>query len=153
MNKKRLLKLADLLEADAKNKKGIKFDLDYIAVKADVHPTKEMTYKPGEVVALDCGTAACAIGLACISGAFKRSGLTYRVDEYWGVEPVYGEHDGWGNAERAFFGLSDGEVEFLFQTWSYPHGKTKGAEGERYVAKRIRNFVAGKVAPPQGEEW
>ena len=56
MNKKRLLKLADLLEADAKNKKGIKFDYWATANLAD----------PKEPIS--CGTSACAMGLAALSG-------------------------------------------------------------------------------------
>ena len=32
MNKRRLLKLADLLEADAANRKGLKFDLEVVLI-------------------------------------------------------------------------------------------------------------------------
>lgn len=35
MNKRRLLKLADLLEADARNRKGIKFDLGSVGGASD----------------------------------------------------------------------------------------------------------------------
>lgn len=54
--KKRLLKLADLLMKDARNKKGVMFDLSLLAKKengGDPEPT--------------CGTKACAMGLAAIT--------------------------------------------------------------------------------------
>ncbi len=142
MNKKRLLKLADLLDADAKNKKGIKFDLAHWArpAVAGVRFTEE------EGVPVDCGTAACAVGLACISGAFKRSGFSYRLCDCEGshrlhVIPTFnGEED--MNAVEQFFAISDVEADNLFQAHSYPEKKRKGAIGERAVAKRIRDLVA-----------
>src|SRR5580704_5650057 len=71
MNKRRLLKLADLLEADAKNKKGIQFDYHHWG---SVGNREEP---------LSCGTSACALGLAAISGAFTRAGLGYTTHP-WG---------------------------------------------------------------------
>ena len=141
MNKKRLLKLADLLEADANNKKGIKFDINVIACKSKTYDH----FKPDELPELSCGTAACAVGLACISGAFKREGLSYFIEDDGGIIPVFGEFRDWHCAEMEFFGLNEGESNFLFR--DYPERKQRGAAGERYVAKRIRDFVAGKVAP------
>lgn len=143
MKKQRLLKLADLLEADAKNRKGIKFDLTVIATKSDEDKTK---YFDGEIPPVDCGTAACAVGLACISGAFKKSGFTYRYDDCWGIIPTYTDSDGkrysgFDQATCPFFGLSHDESDYLFQPRRYPHDKLTGAVGERYVAKRIRQFV------------
>jgi hypothetical protein len=147
MNKRRLLKLADLLEADAKNEKGIKFDLANWAAPSG---SRGFAAVP-DVVPVTCDTTACAVGLACISGAFKRSGLTYTFDHDWtrDVEilvPVFrgAEHF---DAVEAFFGIKDDESVFLFLAGSYPKSKTTGAVGERYVAKRIRDFVAGKVGP------
>lgn len=153
MNKRRLLKLADLLEADAKNKKGIKFDLAVVARKAPAGDRTWMEdYEPREAVPVDCGTAACAVGLACISGAFARSGLSYSITKDYGLLPKFRRPDGkvfskWATAPTAFFGLTTEESDFLFTPWSYPLDMITGAAGERYVAKRIRNFVAGKVAP------
>jgi hypothetical protein len=146
MNKRRLLKLADLLEADAKNRKGIKFDLEVIASKAVGRDGDYEEFEPGEVPEINCGTAACAVGLACISGAFKHSGLSYQITG-WGLEPKFVALVGWSRAETTFFGLTEDESTFLFREDSYPIGKTRGAVGERYVANRIRDFVAGKVAP------
>jgi hypothetical protein len=150
MNKRRLLKLADLLEADAKNKKGVRFDLG----------TWGQTEKLKQFVQPDCGTVACAVGLACVSGAFKRSGLDFRIDEDTGdIIPTLAVRDGvelysWDDtlegydAGELFFDLEEEEFAFLFNAQSYPKKLSKGADGERYVAKRIRDFVAGKVSPP-----
>lgn len=152
MNKRRLLKLADLLEADAKNKKGIQFDLSVIARKAstEARPWNE-DFSPREVVPVDCGTAACAVGLACISGAFARSGLSYSITIDSGLMPTFRRPDGktyrnWGTATPAFFGITRKQSDFLFTPWRYPIDMRTGAAGERYVAKRIRDFVAGKVS-------
>jgi hypothetical protein len=61
MNKRRLLKLADLLVANAHNSKGMRFDLDHWGVfRGHKRPRK-----------LDCQTTGCALGLAAMSGAFK----------------------------------------------------------------------------------
>lgn len=146
--KNRLLKLADLLEEDAKNKKGIKFDLDVIAVNSQGHD-----FRFGEVPTVSCGTTACAVGLACVSGAFKRSGLSYEIKDY-GFEMVLnkesGEMLGWPAIED-FFDLFSRESSFLFTPGSYPYDKRTGAKGERFVAKRIRDFVAGKFTWDQIE--
>jgi len=149
VNKKRLLKLADLLEADAKNKKGIKFDLGTIVshsepvIGADGWPRS--WHVKGEKPTLDCKTAACAVGLAAISGAFKRQGFSYCVTKDKGIELVFGRSRGFGSAASKFFGLSAEESEFLFFPDSYD-GEIIGARGERKVAKRIRDFVAGKFS-------
>ena len=139
MNKRRLLKLADLLEADAKNKKGIQFDLNVIACKA-----AGANFESGDEPAINCGTAACAIGLACLSGAFRRAGLEYTINN-WGFTPLV---DGVADFGAAYgvFGLSEEEGDFLFLPDSYPRDMI-GARGERGVAKRIRDFVAGKASP------
>jgi hypothetical protein len=135
MNKRRLLKLADLLEADAKNKKGIKFDLNGWGDCSD-----------GEEVSLSCGTAACAMGLAVLSGAFKRAGLANASYDKSSILPAIGIQTGF-DAARVLFDISWDDACFLFYAGNYPHTKSRGAAGEVYVAKRIRDFVAGKVSP------
>ena len=124
MNKRRLLKLADLLEADAKNDKGVKFDLGAWA---------EL---PAGEVTLDCQTTACAIGLACISSEFEE--LTYRRSGWQrnGLVPLFKDFRGWDAVQR-FFGLTEGQAYRLFNDSSYPEDK-----GERAVAYRIRRMVA-----------
>ena len=68
MKKQRLLKLAALLEEDAGNPKGMKFDLGYWAAPANLGDS-DLSKKDFSV---DCGTVGCAVGLACLSGAFRR---------------------------------------------------------------------------------
>lgn len=129
MNKKRLLKLADLLEADAKNKKGIKFDMYGWGVVSDpLNP-------------VSCGTAACAMGLAALSGAFKRAGLDYYLPPnasllrftWKGVAT-----DGF-TAGAALFGISEEDSMTIF---SADTAHDTGASAERRRAKIIRQFVA-----------
>jgi hypothetical protein len=129
VNKRRLLRLADLLEANAKNEKGVKFDLDSWA-----------KLPPGKVT-LDCRTTACAVGLACISGEFEE--LTYRRGLLTPSKliPLFRELIGWDAVER-FFGLNEDRAYRLFNDKFYPPEKRKGAKGERAVAYRIRRMVA-----------
>jgi hypothetical protein len=140
MEKKRLLKLARLLEEDAKNKKGVKFDLGVIAAPADITTGWVGRWKPG----IDCGTAACAVGLACLSGAFKRAGLGYVMRNPVQIVPSYRGEEGWGT-EQVFFGITHVESRFLFNACSYPYAQRTGAVGERSVARRIRKFVADRT--------
>lgn len=146
MNKARLLKLAALLEADAKNQEGIKFDLNVIVATDTGYGLESYAFEEGDKPLLDCRTAACAVGLACISGAFKN--FTFEV-HHGEILPIYtnkhGTHLGFGEAEIEFFGLTMDQSEFLFLSSSYPKSKRQGAIGERAVAKRIRDFVAGKI--------
>jgi len=135
--KNRLLKLAALLEADAKNKKGVKFDLGTWG------STEDIGLIP---VSVSCGTTACAVGLAVVSGVFKRSGL-YNGAYFPGkIVPGFDNKIGFGAVE-AFFELTQKEAAFLFEDDSYPDYLCRGAKGERFVAKRIRQFVAGETAP------
>lgn len=140
MNKRRLLKLADLLEADANNKKGIKFDLGIVGGAADWDADQ---YTPG----VDCGTTACAMGLAAISGAFKSAGLSYHVSGTDLGTVLNGNRVRYWYAATKVFDISETAAHFLFTPNSYDDVPITGAKGERYVAKRIRDFVAGKVSP------
>lgn len=141
MNKRRLLKLADLLEADAKNKRGVRFDLSVVGwVDA---PDKAS-------VKLNCGTSACAMGLAAMSGEFKREGLSYRIAKgcFSNIKTTMnGTTLHYDTAAMRLFDISRHQAGFLFTPGFYPDDKRQGAKGERFVAKRIRDFVAGKVAP------
>ena len=134
MRKDRLLRLADLLDKDASDPKGIKFDLAEWAVVGD---------KDNPV---SCGTAACAMGLAALSGEFKEEGLSLH---YWGnggmgfIDVYYDRNVGL-NAAVCLFEISYEAAQFLFTPKFYPIQLTTGAEGERYVAKRIRDLVAEK---------
>jgi hypothetical protein len=146
MNKRRLLKLADLLEADAKNKKGIKFDLGTVGRPSD----SEKNFKVGELEpAVSCNTAACAMGLAAISGAFKRQGLSFVITRFGDINcTIDGRGHFYATAAERLFEISEPEAMFLFSPSEYcDEEPTTGAKGERFVAKRIRDFVAGKVSP------
>ena len=138
IGKRRLLKLADMLEADAKNKKGMKFDI------GTVGHTCDETTKPS----LSCGTTACAMGLAAISGKFKRAGLSYIFQEDVVGSRInttmYGTEVSYIDAAIQLFDLSFLEAGLLFSPGYYSDDKSEGAKGEREVAKRIRRLVAGK---------
>lgn len=141
MQKERLLRLAALLERNAANPKGVKFDLGIWA--KDISGEKK----------LDCGTTACAVGLACISGEFAAEGLTWRprcwnerlIEDCDEIVPKYGNLIS-GAAVEVFFDIDEHQFTWLFLPESYPEGNT-GAEAERAVARRIRRFVAGKARP------
>jgi hypothetical protein len=135
MDKRRLLKLADLLEANAKNKKGVKFDLETVARSRSL----------GKTMPLDCGTTACAMGLAAISGAFKRQGLSYYIVQPYGVNlTVHGDSMHYADVAMRMFDLTLHEAHYLFSPGHAPFKTYKGARAERLVAKRIRALVAGE---------
>lgn len=159
MNKPRLLKLVKLLRENAKNRKGAKFNLTSWGIRAENFV--DARDKP---VPVDCGTSACAFGLAAISGAFKRAGLSYEPRVTHGVAgfvealqiiPTYKGFTEF-SAARKFFDLPylaqtvDGREEpptsALFDPYYYPAKYRKGARGERYVANRIAKYVrTGKL--------
>ncbi len=134
--RRRLLKLADLLVANAKNKKGAKFDFGYWG------EVKDENTKPG----LHCGTTVCAMGLAAVSGKFK--GLSWEIhSNTWNGSRLTVIH-GKGrkrqlgmDAAQATFDIVYDEAAFLFANAPIP---MEGAEGERALAKIIRKFVKGK---------
>lgn len=133
VGRRRLLKLAGLLEADAKNKTGIKFDL---AIWGSAE---------GEGAAVSCNTTACAMGLAVASGAFIRAGLR-PMPKSGRLVPRVGRLIGFDAAAR-LFSITNIESEWLFMDDYYDWSETRGARGERAVAKRIRGFVAGRATP------
>lgn len=149
MKKARLLKLAGLLEADAADPKGIKFDLRTWGRSAD------------EAIPVSCGTKACAMGLAALSGAFKGAGLTWTINENDGcgdegcaicsgtdrrIEIFCGGEEGFGAAAK-LFGISDDIAAWLFSSYGYKTLDSKGKRGELAVAARIRGLVDGSVLP------
>jgi hypothetical protein len=130
VKKKALLKLAAMLEADAKNTNGIRFDL----VGWGEIP-------PG-AVRLDCGTQACAVGLACLSGKFR--GLSFeRVHAYDNAitpVPIYKGYRAYFAVEY-YFDLTGDQAQYLFSHERYPRTLRAGPKAERAVARRIRKFV------------
>lgn len=135
--RRRMLTLATLLEADAKNKYGLKFDLGTWGDGVDRNH-----------MGLDCGTRACAMGLAALSGKFKRAGLRYKIrdnSDFFGdstnLVVMLGNRRGFSAAQK-LFDLSEDEAEWLFSKNYYTLEQGKGAE--RAVAKRLRRFAAGR---------
>lgn len=138
-HKKRLLKLASMLIADAKNSQGLKFDLGMVGRSVLLHPRKED-------VSIGCGTTGCAMGLAAISGEFEECGLSFAVRNHWIDTTINGESEGYDRAAQKVFGISNKAANYLFTPHNYPRDKRKGAKAEVFVANRIRRFVAGKVS-------
>jgi hypothetical protein len=125
MQKKRLLRLAELLEAHRDN--GTRFDLSLW--RRDYAGDGEDEW---------CGTKACAVGLACVDPKFKRAGLAWSSPF---AAPKYKERIGW-DAVVSFFGLENlQEASYLFEKGSY-NGDMTGNVAARKVAKRIRAVVA-----------
>lgn len=132
-----LLKLADMLDANADNKDGVEFDLGVVVHVKHSLENREIT---------SCGTQACAMGLAIISGQFE--GLTYEVltDEFdednVTIKVIYEERwSRYDSIAEEMFNLNHKQVDFLFDPACYSRDM-RGAEDERIVAKRIRRFVA-----------
>lgn len=147
MREDRLLKLADVVEADANNPVGFKFDLATWAAPilvAENPNDQQVRYDSGwesdARIPLDCHTAACAVGVGCLSGAFKDEGLGYEIDN--GVlSPTFQGHTSFG-AVREFFEIHQSDVEYLFVAEHYEAPLRKGRDGELAVAARIRQYVA-----------
>lgn len=131
MHKQRLLKLADLLETNAKNKKGARFDM-FSWGKVD-DPKN----------AISCGTHCCAMGLAALSGQFKRAGLLAVIDGIgrvrfrWKGRPIDGN-----SAAEKLFGISADEALSFFSPRGSSYDANVGARAERHLAKTVREFVA-----------
>lgn len=139
MNVKRLKKLARLLFADAAKPKGVKFDLTAWAKKGG----RIKAFKNEKRVPVSCGTNACAVGLACISGAFKKEGLSFEIRNKILI-PTFAASNNW-EAVEIFFEITRDEARFLFESTAYR--KSKGAEAEIMVANRILDFADEKVQP------
>lgn len=136
MHTDRLLKLAELLEADAVNPTGVKFDL---RGWGEAHTDLPLS--------ISCNTQACAFGLAVLSGAFAEFGLSNIA-----VHPdeiiIPGMPSGADNFQAAaeLFDIGLHQAGHLFDPDFYEDGKTEGAEAELEVARRIREMVADHLA-------
>jgi hypothetical protein len=148
----RLQRLRDLLVADKNNPQGSKFDLDRWAWPADVPvPTDNVTplypYREEVLPKVDCGTYACAIGLAILSGIFEKEGLKANfIDNIFnpgeGGFAIVPSFDGWSgyHATQRFFNLSFNDTLHLFHPDRYD---TKyGAAAEQEVIDRIDRIIA-----------
>lgn len=119
--------LAEELEKNAANPRGMKFDL-----------STWFGDKENMSMAPDCGTVGCAVGLACLMPEFKKEGLTVEFGTF-AMCPRYRKQSGW-DAVEAFFGLNYDDSEHLFSVDAYEDGPTTGAEAELRVAKRLRKY-------------
>jgi len=131
MNKERLLRLADLLEAPT----NVGFNL---------YTWGRFSYKP--LASEPCRTVACALGMASMDPEFNKQGLYYLQSKNSILErfilPRYGHLSGL-EAGAAFFGISRQQAEYLFLSRNYPEDETCiGPEMARKVASRIRKLVA-----------
>ena len=143
MQKRRLMKLAAMLLADAKNANGIKFDIGTVG-----KPSDNTLFQENAPIALDCGTTACAMGLAALSGEFKKVGLSYRSnpgDYPQQIECKWkGRITDYDKAAMRLFNITQNQANYLFSSWTYPFHKKTGAKGEREVVRRIKQVVVGK---------
>lgn len=150
----RLLKLAAMLEADAKNKNGIQFNLHTVGKPASGNEI----FKDVEDL-VNCGTEACAMGLAAISGKFKRAGLSAKIRPSVNsvrIETALNSRIiDYDFAAMKIFGISQREAWYLFDPSEYPFDKRAKSKGERFVAKRIRKFVEkrGKGLDPLSKHF
>lgn len=137
-NPAKLLKLADLLEADANDQTGLKFDMQ----------TWGETAAPlGNL--MSCNTTGCAMGVVAFSGAFDDDGVVFKLAIAGSMRIgiyKYGEclaDDGYETA-RYLFGITGFEALALFYPGAYPRDMREGAVAELGVAARIRKFVGDR---------
>lgn len=157
--KERLPRMSALLRRDAENPTGVKFDLGTWAEPADnsVCVVKAWSTEAGFKVPLDCGTKACAFGLAAISGEFAAEGLTYNIGNGstmpTGTLTPFLDRTGDGDLQRnpthfraaeELFGISHDDARYFFDPDCYS-GVPREAEGEIMVADRIDAFLNGSV--------
>lgn len=133
----RLGRLADLLENYQGD--GPEFDLNDWSF-TEVEKTGMLWWRRTEI---KCHTAACAIGLACIQGTFENDGLSW-VLEGDCIVPTYRDLK-CRVAACKFFEVTDAQFNRLFIDDSYD-GPTKGIEGARAVAARIRAMIARQTS-------
>lgn len=131
INTERLGRLAGLLEQYTETPKGPRFDLC---------GWSHCDYRRGGFLWLqtvECGTTACAVGLACLSGEFIKDGLGFV--RFAGVMlPTYAGEDNWPAIE-SFFGLNEDQSRALFSEDAYK--VSRGPVAAAAVAHRIRRMI------------
>lgn len=159
----RLLRLAALLRRDAANPEGAQFDLGYWAAPSEGNELKrgsnwalpeDVTKVPRYQTSLEaikvpvsCGTTACAMGLAAISGEFAAEGLSYTflLDAAMTglLVPTINGVTGFAAACQ-LFDISSADADYLFDPGHYSE-TPREADGELLVAQRIENFTRGVI--------
>lgn len=152
--RERLPRMAKLLRDDAANPTGVKFDLGVWAIPADTDPDAPARWPTDVKVPLDCGTKACAFGLAAISGAFAAEGLTYMIGDgvhvvQGSLVPVLERYDAANPpvhfyAAAALFDINVSDARYFFDPECYD-GTPREAAGEIAVAERIETYLMGEV--------
>lgn len=135
MNRERLERLAALLEG-YRDRETPRFDLQSWGTSKNQRGGLFWLRKDS------CGTAACAVGLACHSGAFTQDGLSHETDANGAITPMFRDFEGW-TAVKAFFGLDQSQATSLFAAHSYE--LTDGEAAAQAVATRIRQTIASQV--------
>ncbi len=128
-----------LLERDMNNPKGVKFDMSYWAKVADSY--SRYSFVDGKQPTVDCGTNACALGLAAISGEFAAEGLKYDISSEGDLLPTFNDKQDF-EAGAELFGISKHDAQVLFDPWYYPRTQRQGAAAEQEVIDRIKNLIA-----------
>lgn len=139
MNNENLLRLVKLLERDANDAAGVQFDMNiWGKIKDQANP-------------ISCGTQACAMGLAALSGEFAEEGLTaYFTGEDGMIFHWHGIPTDPLVIATNLFGISITESYALFlgECW------LRGKEGELAKANQIRQFVGrGAIIPIDEPEY
>jgi hypothetical protein len=141
MNKQRLLTLATELEKPAM---PIPFDMSNWYSRPYILE-EELDEHPGMApleAAHNCGTSACAVGLACLMPEFQKQGLTTN-----GGMPVFNGAQNWA-AVCHFFDVSEYTARHLFDPEDYLDGVGIDDDSDfekitpQMVATRIREVVA-----------
>jgi hypothetical protein len=123
----RLQTLMDLLKEDASDPNGIQFNIKIWANNPDETPRR------------DCGTQACALGLAAVSGRFPDLRLKKDYPSYQFM-PIYNNQNGL-KAAMELFDLKINEAEFIFSSWGYRERFSWGSAAEHEVIQRIQDLI------------
>ncbi len=156
-----LRRLSALLRKDAADPKGVQFDLGFWAAPS-VSELPSRCFATDDItkVKLDCGTTACAMGLAALSGEFSEEGLTCMFQASTADGMGYALFPqmlstGAANFDAAaqLFELTFQAAQYLFDPEEYGHRSgyrnpdfpgeyvPRGAVGELFGADRIDAFI------------
>lgn len=138
----RLSRLAKLLRQDAANPEGVKFDLGTWGFENNPVSLYELKDEYNSYIPkVSCGTTACAIGLAVVSGIFAKDGLKNAALYTHKITPGYKNKRSF-EAVQIFFGITNRQAANFFV--ASVNGEYQGAKAEIGVAKKIERFVREK---------
>lgn len=150
MNKKRLLRVAEILEEHAAaRKKGFNMNMWIELMKEpDGVIRGEVDLRSSKKILRECGYTACAVGEACLDPKLRAQGLRFEIDDDGYGWPAYDGFEA-SDAVEMFFNLSDLEGAYLFLP---EHYEEKEWRSRKAVANRIREFVKHGGIPKQEEQ-